>query len=113
MPFKDRDYRLLYRRKWYAKNKESEKEHVRRRKNKIKQWLQNYKLSLKCFKCLENHPATLEFHHKKSKEKEKTISQMVVDGISIKKILDEIKKCEVLCANCHRKVHFINKINKL
>ena len=41
-------------------------------------------------------------------KKENGISKMVADGYSIEKILKELKKCEVLCANCHRKVHFKN-----
>ena len=106
MPFKNKEYRLIYRRKWYAKNKESEKNHVKRRKLKIKRWLQDYKKNLKCFKCSENHPATLEFHHKEGNKKEKSIAQMVADGISINKILLEIRKCDVLCSNCHRKEHY-------
>jgi hypothetical protein len=108
MPFKNRKYRLIYRRKWYAKNKESEKAHVRRRKLEIKKWFKNYKKNLKCSKCSESHPATLEFHHKFGSKKEKAIGNMVNDGVSIKNILIEIKKCQVLCANCHRKIHYKN-----
>jgi len=111
MPFKNKEYQLAYRRKWYAQHKDSEKAHVRRRKLEIKKWFREYKSKLKCQKCLENHPATLEFHHKSQKQKEKAIGYMVNDGVSITKILAEIEKCEVLCANCHRKLH--HKNNKL
>jgi len=111
MPFKDKEYRLIYRRKWYSQNKESEKAHVRRRKLEIKKWFKDYKRNLKCSRCSENHLATLEFHHKSQSQKEKSIGIMVNDGVSINKILAEIKKCQVLCANCHRKVH--HKNNKL
>lgn len=109
MPFKDPIYRRKYRRRWYAKHKESEKAHVLRRKLLIKQWLKDYKKNLSCSKCDEDHPATLEFHHIKRHEKEKSIGNMTGDGFSIKKILEEIKKCEVLCANCHKKLHYKEK----
>ena len=108
MPFKDPEYRRKYRREWYKKNKESEKKHVKRRKLEIKKWFKNYKKSLFCKKCSEKHPATLDFHHKSKNEKEREIGFMVNDGYSIKKIKQEIKKCEVLCANCHRKIHYKN-----
>ena len=112
MPFKDPEYRRKYRRKWYSKNKESEKGHVRRRKLEIKKWFAEYKKKLSCSECDENHPATIEFHHKEENQKEKGIAIMVNDGCSIKKISEEMRKCEVLCSNCHRKLHYKKRINK-
>ena len=113
MPFRNREYRLVYRRKWYAKNKKSEIAHVTRRKKQIKKWYSDYKINLSCSKCKESHPSTLEFHHSGGFKKDRAISQMVVDGISIKRIMEEIKKCEVLCSNCHKKVHYKGDTNKL
>ncbi len=112
MPFKDKKYQLKYRREWYAKNKESEKAHVRRRKLELREWLKNYKKGLSCSKCGENHIATLEFHHEKG-NKEKSVANMIHDGHSVKMILNEIEKCVVLCSNCHRKIHYAKKIEKL
>ena len=110
MPYKNKEERLACRRRWYAKNKSSEKIHVKRRKNEIRLWFQGQKASLRCSKCGENHPATIDFHHKIG-EKEIGVSKMVADGYSINRIKKELEKCDVLCANCHRKVHFEN--NKL
>ena len=112
MPFKDPEYRREYRKKWYAKNKESEKAHVKRRKLELKKWFFNYKKTLFCSKCKENHIAALEFHHKKGYKKEGAIINLVNDGYSIKKIAEEIKKCEVLCSNCHKKLHYKERNNK-
>ena len=64
---------------------------------------------MKCVKCGENHPACLEFHHNDPNKKEYNVSKIVNSTYSIKTILKEIKKCTVLCSNCHRKEHF--KIN--
>ena len=49
-------------------------------------------------------PAVLEFHHRDAKEKEFGISR---DGMvrPWEKILAELAKCVMLCANCHREVH--------
>ena len=110
MPYKNKEERLACRRRWYAKNKASEKAHVWRRKKEIKSWFQKYKSSLKCSKCGETHPAVIDFHHHFGR-KENGISKMVSDGYSIARIKKELSKCHVLCSNCHRKIHFNN--NKL
>ena len=108
MPFKDPEYRRKYRRKWYSKNKESEKAHIKRRKDQLRKWFWDYKKQLKCTVCGENHPATLEFHHKNPYKGDKKICNMVCDGVSIAKILKGIAKCQVLCSNRHRKEHYKN-----
>ena len=108
MPFKDPEKRRVYRRNWYKKNKESELAHVRKRKLSIRKWSNEYKKKLKCSLCSESHPATIDFHHKKGKKKENEIGYMVGNGYSIDKIKEEITKCQVLCANCHRKLHYKN-----
>ena len=111
MPIKDIQKRREYRRKWYALNKKSEQAHVNRRKKEITNWFKKYKESLHCLMCGETHPATLDFHHKNRTDKEFGINTRVHSGYSIDKIKQEIEKCEVLCANCHRKLHYQN--NKL
>jgi len=106
MPFKNLENRKEFRRKWYAKNKGSEKAHVKRRKNEIKKWFEDYKRNLKCSNCAESHPAIIDFHHEGHRKKEREISFMVANGYSVDKIKDELKKCRILCANCHRKLHW-------
>ncbi len=91
-----------YRRDWYNKNSEHACKKVAQRKKGIRQWLQEYKSTLSCEKCGESHPACLDFHHRD--EKLESVSKMRC--WSINKILEEIKKCSVLCSNCHRKLHW-------
>lgn len=67
------------------------------------------KASLKCSKCDENHPATLEFHHIDPSKKDFAISKMRNAYRSKEKALEEISKCIVLCANCHKKLHWEEK----
>jgi len=55
-------------------------------------------------KCGENYSACLEFHHN-IKSKEINISDAISRGWSMERIMKEIEKCIVLCANCHRKLH--------
>ena len=54
-----------------------------------------------CVDCGENDPTVLEFDHVVAKKWE--ISHMVRSGYSIQRIEAEILKCEVRCANCHRR----------
>lgn len=57
-----------------------------------------------CVRCEESDLACLDFHHKDNGEtKEADIATM--RRLSIKRLLVEIAKCEVLCSNCHRKHH--------
>lgn len=95
-----------YRRNWYARNQKAAKVAVRQRKREIRSWFEEYKSRLKCERCDEAHPACLEFHHREPDEKEIVISKALDWGWSVERILSEIAKCDVLCANCHRKQHW-------
>lgn len=108
MPYKDIEKRRECRRRWYKNNRTSEKQHIRRRKKEIRIWFANYKKKLKCLKCGESHPGCIDFHHKENENKDNEVTYFVGNGYSIKRILEEIKKCEVWCSNCHRKYHYIN-----
>ena len=112
MPFKDkekrREYQREYMRKWYEENKAKHISYVRNRDKKIKNWLKEYKSSLKCEICGENHPACLDFHHINPNEKSFALGR-VNKFLSIKLLQSEIAKCKILCANCHRKEHYKQK----
>lgn len=95
------------RRKYYQANKETEKARINARTKELAAWLQDYKSTLSCAVCGENHPATLDFHHRDPSEKETTVAGIANrKGWSKERILSEIAKCDVLCANCHRKLHY-------
>jgi phage gp46-like protein len=102
---KIREYNRLY----YLKNREklltNQAVKNRRFAEQRRKWLVDLKRSLKCVRCDESHPATLTFHHKKDVEKSFEIGNAIKLGVSLKRILAEIEKCEVLCANCHAKEH--------
>jgi len=76
---------------------------IKRRKQLREQFLE-YKQSLSCEQCGWTDHRALEFHHHKDDKKE-SISRLVAHGYSWNTIEEEIKKCQVLCANCHRIVH--------
>jgi transcription elongation factor Elf1 len=112
MPYKDLEKRRAKRREWYSKNKTSEKQHVYRRRKEILNWFEEYKKRLKCLSCGEDHPSTLDFHQKDRNSKDFSINFLVHNGYSLELIKKELEKCEVLCANCHRKVHYKTAIFK-
>lgn len=95
-----------YRRRHYANNKEVYKERAVRRRREAKKWIRELKQSLKCSRCPEKFWACLEFHHVDPSTKEVGLAEMYQRGWSKKRMQQEVDKCEVLCANCHRKEHF-------
>ena len=123
MPCLDRENRLKNCKKWREENKDKLKEEYHQNKNGIKtrKELRNKKnillyfekkLQLKCERCEESHISCLEFHHLDRNAKEYNISAIIRS--SLKKALEEMNKCIVLCSNCHRKEHWDDdKIEKL
>ena len=56
----------------------------------------------KCKKCgYDKCINALEFHHRKKKKKEFEINCK----LSLERLIEEAKKCDLLCANCHREEH--------
>jgi hypothetical protein len=92
-----------YNRQWYHKNRKRLIEKERARKRVARDWLREYKSTLQCQDCGNNHPLVLDFHHRD--EKIYDVSAMASNGNSIQKIMEEIDRCDVLCANCHRVLH--------
>ena len=76
-----------------------------KRKLKIRQWFKDLKNKSACEICGESHPSCLEFHH--LKKKDNIISKMVASGYAIDTIQKEMAKCQIVCANCHRKIHYV------
>jgi hypothetical protein len=55
-----------------------------------------------CTDCGEKfHPCQMDFDHL-TKNKDRTIAQLVRAAASLERIKAEIAKCELVCANCHR-----------
>lgn len=91
----------------YHDNKHKYLDRNIRTKDNLRSWYLEFKSKLKCERCSENHVACLQFHHIDRKLKIKTPSLFIVNN-NKKGFLEEIKKCIVLCANCHAKEHYDN-----
>ena len=110
MAYKNKQQQVAFQKAWYWKHKErlKEKHKAYRKEHKptIIAWLSEYKKSLSCEMCGETHPACLQFHHRDPSEKRFTISAAGRLCVCIEELLKEIKKCDVVCGNCHAKLHY-------
>ncbi len=81
---------------------------AKQKRGKIRSWYEDIKKNLGCKLCTETHPACLDFHHRDPKTKLFSIANAARSkgGWSRDQILEEINKCEVICSNCHRKLHY-------
>ena len=77
---------------------------VRKRRKKIRQMAVEYKGS-RCQVCGYNRCIeALGFHHQNSSGKDFSISEKGYTR-SWAKVKEELDKCKLLCANCHREIH--------
>ena len=79
-------------------------EYSKKRRNDIKKLLDSFKI-LGCEACPETDPIVLEFHHLNPKDKKFTMNFAIKAKYSLTMVMDEVVKCAVLCANCHRRIH--------
>ena len=116
MSFKTVEEIRAYSRDYYQRNRERllkrQAEKNRLFAEKRRQWLADYKSSLSCVRCGESHPATLTFHHREPSEKSFEIGNMLTVKVGLKRLLAEIDKCDVLCANCHAKEHWSHRFHR-
>lgn len=101
-----------YAKKYYLLNKKKVDERNKKYRAKILAIYRNLKSKLECKVCGEKHIYCLEFHHKDRALKKDTVSRLLNNG-SIEAVINEMKKCDVLCSNCHRKIHHKDRIEKL
>jgi hypothetical protein len=110
MPYKDSEKRKVYAKEyragWYQNHKAEVIERRKKRQLEIHNWFRQYKSTLYCMDCGVSHPAVLQFHHRDKTEKSFTISSVVSRATSIKQIVNEIEKCDVVYVNCHAKRHW-------
>ncbi len=81
---------------------------TKRIRKEQREWIMNYLELHPCVNCGEADPVCLDFDHVRGK-KRMEVSRMISLGYSWDTIEAEIKKCEVRCANCHRKRHAKNR----
>ncbi len=96
-------YAKTYRQKKRKKIKGYLHEWHRRRYAENKQFILEYLQMHPCVDCGETDTIVLDFDHVRGK-KSFCITTVMMSS-SLKRIIQEIAKCDVRCANCHRKRH--------
>jgi hypothetical protein len=100
-----RECQKLHSAKNYKKNQREYIKNAKQRSNNKKEivikYLIDYFSDNPCIDCGQTNPVVLEFDHVRGKKID-DVSRMVKRGFPIKTIIEEIHKCEVRCANCHR-----------
>lgn len=87
MPYKDKEKQLAFHRE----------RHLR-----VREYLSNLKESTPCTDCGNNFPHyIMEFDHVRG-EKIKNVSAFGNVSLNDKRLQEEIAKCDIVCANCHR-----------
>jgi hypothetical protein len=89
------------------KNREDLYKAQKKHRVKIRKQVLTYLLSKECADCGEKDPIVLEFDHVDPQNKFKQISTMLSGHYAWKSVLAEIQKCEIRCANCHRRKSYL------
>ena len=114
VPFKDPDARRAYHREYmkrYLADNPTKREAQRvrvsannaRYEQQKRDWLTEYLRTHPCVDCGETDRDVLDFDHVRG-VKLFGIATVMRKGYSLESLISEVAKCEVRCANCHRKV---------
>lgn len=107
-----------YIREHYKRNKKYYKDKAKKRTNLLlkegHKIIAKYLLFHPCVDCGEKNILLLEFDHRDRSVKDNDVSRIIKSRGSIEKLIEEIQKCDIRCANCHRrKTEIENKSWKL
>ena len=88
----------------YKTNKNKTQKQAQNACYKLRSITNDIKTKYGCCVCFEKTPCCLDFHHLDGDTKDNIVSNLVALKNKVK-LIEEINKCCVLCANCHRKYH--------
>lgn len=89
--------------KRYAQPEVKEKQYKSSKNRRVlnRQRLYDFMKDKKCIKCGEIDIACLHFDHRNPEEKKFNIANL--SSLAWETVMNEINKCDILCANCHCK----------
>jgi hypothetical protein len=90
----------------YAANREYYKDKARTRQRVVilqtREWLLAYLSEHPCVDCGLTDVRVLEFDHRDVAEKVAAVAVLARAGYPLTRVMGEVEKCDVRCANCHR-----------
>jgi hypothetical protein len=93
--------------RWYVEHRDAHRVAVAARKVRVRQDYREriaaYLLEHPCVDCGEADIRVLDFDHRPGVEKIEAIAVLVMRQAPLQRVLAEIEKCDVRCANCHRR----------
>jgi hypothetical protein len=108
MPYKDKkspaaiENNRKHSKAYYHKNKAAQLVRNATKKKGIKEYISMYKEYRGCMDCGQKYPSyVLDLDHRDPNEKKFTPSRLAKNN-SWQQMMDELAKCDVVCANCHR-----------
>jgi hypothetical protein len=75
----------------------------RTRARELQKRVADYLSTRSCVDCGESDPLVLDFDHIDPATKRSTIHNLVSRALSWARVLAELERCHVRCANCHRR----------
>ena len=80
-------------------------ESTRRQRDARRSWINEYLATHPCVDCGEPDPVVLEFDHVRGVKRDDVVVLAVRRLVPLIDVASEIEKCEIRCANCHRRRH--------
>jgi hypothetical protein len=68
-----------------------------------REWLIAYLARNPCVDCGEKDIRVLEFDHLDPSTKHLPVAVLARGGFSLRRVIEEVSRCDVRCANCHRR----------
>lgn len=102
MPYKDPEKQKLAQARYYQENKTSLRLEQNGQRSKLRLLIEQAK-SVPCVDCDIPYPTyMMDFDHCRGTKSFTISSQLSTKNPTKQRLLDEIAKCDVVCANCHR-----------
>src|SRR4029077_932503 len=101
-PDRVRATKVAYRQRNREKIREADRLSTVSTRKERRAWLDAYKVAAGCTDCgYDAHPRALDFDHIGT-DKTGNVGRLAHHRIAWDRLMAEIAKCEVVCANCHR-----------
>lgn len=111
MPYIDVEKQRAAQRRYYEENRERYSAARRTKANKIRRLSEDIKGSTPCVDCKIQYPHyIMDFDHLPQYTKIRNLS-FVNNFSTVEAWLEEVKKCEVVCSNCHRHRTYMRQTN--